>query len=134
MRHDGEWPHFDLDPSRKKDALTIRHKRDQQGNIIEESKITDSCDEFPASSWVEGGTGISIPGLDKCYPEESRSSYDELQVEENDQGLNLTYTPLFSRASTSDLAQARKLVNNALAKPAKLNKRAWTTLSKTSTD
>ncbi|KAJ4205059.1 hypothetical protein NW767_003854 [Fusarium falciforme] len=53
---------------------------------------------------------------------ESRSSYDELQVEEDDQGLNLTYTPLFSRASTSDLAQARKLVNDALAKSAKLNK------------
>ncbi|KAM6513794.1 hypothetical protein FALCPG4_015007 [Fusarium falciforme] len=286
MRHDGEWPHSDLDPSRKKDALTIRHKRDQQGNIIEESKITYSCDEFPAASWVEGGTGISIPGLDKGYPEgssetrcaalrcsdrgvrgvkaeqnwqaeahgklrttlldlveeeknadptnqrhatfdkdhgivmflfrmtnqvngvaatvytyennvihnqvdvsqakrgleadpsrdpiawlnsidtdklkkagnytaehvyadpdrpgvrrsnmaamtrpqfgpafdldlESRSSYDELQLEEDDQALNLTYTPLFSRAVASDLAQARQLVNDALAKSAKLNK------------
>ena len=61
MRHDGVWPHKDLEPN-SGSSLTIRHKRDSQGNIDEYSGVAYSCDEFPPATWIEGGSGpLVIP-------------------------------------------------------------------------
>lgn len=60
MRHDGPWPHKALEPGTT--MLNIMNQRDNLGRITEYSKIRYSCDEFPPASWVEGGSGLGVPG------------------------------------------------------------------------
>ena len=60
MRHDGPWPHKDLEPGTVMNA--IKNQRDPQGNVIEYSRLRYSCDEFPPATWVEGGSGVGVLG------------------------------------------------------------------------
>ncbi|KAM3501681.1 hypothetical protein MY11210_009307 [Beauveria gryllotalpidicola] len=55
MRQDGEWFTTSLEPGSPVNAL--KHLRDSNNNIIAESGIRYSCDEFPPATWVEGGNG-----------------------------------------------------------------------------
>lgn len=54
-RQDGPWFFTDLDPVQTPRNV-IRHLRDTQGNIVSPSYLRYTCDEFPAPTWVEGGT------------------------------------------------------------------------------
>ncbi|GAB0145580.1 hypothetical protein EsHS_00006007 [Epichloe bromicola] len=60
-RHDGPWMHKDLEPTAN-DGKTIKHERDSKGNIVRQSGIRYSCDEFPPATWVEGGNGNAVSG------------------------------------------------------------------------
>lgn len=60
MRHDGVWPRKDLEPGT--DTNQIANLRDTLGNVIAYSDIRYTCDEFPLASWIQGGSGIGVPG------------------------------------------------------------------------
>ncbi len=49
MRQDGEWFTTALEPGSPVNAL--EHLRDSNNNIIAESGIRYSCDEFPPATW-----------------------------------------------------------------------------------
>lgn len=54
------WFSRDLEPNTKVNA--IEHLRDANGKVITASGMRYTCEEFPAASWVEGGSGLGNPG------------------------------------------------------------------------
>jgi len=67
MRQDGPW--FSKN-TKGSDTWAIVDKVDNLGNVLQESGITYSCEEFPAASWVEGGNGPNrnTPSFTRCVP------------------------------------------------------------------
>lgn len=69
MKHNGQWFTTALDP----DADPFNHisnRYDPLGNVLELSNIRYTCEEFPAASWVEGGSGPTrlTPSSTRCAP------------------------------------------------------------------
>ncbi|KAL7624109.1 hypothetical protein AAE478_005666 [Parahypoxylon ruwenzoriense] len=61
MRQDGPWPYTALDPVQVP-VNVIQHIRDSQGNVVSNSYLRYTCDEFPPATWVEGGKGTATSG------------------------------------------------------------------------
>lgn len=66
MRHDGEWYTTELEPGTKINEIKARPA--MNGRPAETSKLRYSCEEFPAATWVEGGSGIGFvnPAFTRC--------------------------------------------------------------------
>ncbi|EJP61727.1 Pectin lyase fold/virulence factor [Beauveria bassiana ARSEF 2860] len=66
MRQNGEWFTTALEPGT--DENVLEHLRDSNNNIIAQSGIRYSCDEFPPATWVEGGNGWdrNSPAKTRC--------------------------------------------------------------------
>lgn len=67
MRQDGEW--FSKNTQSSK-TWAIVNKVGTKGEVVEESGIKYSCEEFPAASWIEGGDGPNgnTPAFKRCVP------------------------------------------------------------------
>ncbi|KAK1959917.1 pectin lyase-like protein [Colletotrichum sublineola] len=66
MRHDGAWYTTELEPGT--DIIEIKARPAMNGRPAEISKVRYSCEEFPAATWVEGGSGIGFanPAFTRC--------------------------------------------------------------------
>lgn len=66
MRHNGEWYTTELEEP-DVDPLAIRNLY-VAGQLVEESRVRYSCDEFPPATWVEGGddTDGTGPSQTRC--------------------------------------------------------------------
>ncbi|KAH9219718.1 pectate lyase superfamily protein-domain-containing protein [Leptodontidium sp. 2 PMI_412] len=66
MRNDGPWHHNDLEPGTTKNE--IRHLRGPNNQIMAQSNLIFTCDEFPAATWVQGGNGEdgTTPSQTRC--------------------------------------------------------------------
>lgn len=60
MRHDGEWYTQDLEPGTKKNEIKAKPAANNQP--AQQSLLRYTCEEFPAATWVEGGSGIDDAG------------------------------------------------------------------------
>ncbi|KEZ41672.1 Uncharacterized protein SAPIO_CDS6833 [Scedosporium apiospermum] len=54
MRHDGQWPHNDLEPNTNVNQIRSR----MVNGRLESSQLRYTCDEFPPATWIEGGSGF----------------------------------------------------------------------------
>ncbi|KAK1991996.1 pectin lyase-like protein [Colletotrichum falcatum] len=66
MRHDGAWYTTDLEPGTT--INEIKALPGINGGPGIRSKVRYSCEEFPAATWVEGGSGIDFanPAFTRC--------------------------------------------------------------------
>ncbi|KAL2137006.1 hypothetical protein VTI74DRAFT_10482 [Chaetomium olivicolor] len=65
-RHDSQWFTYALQSGTTVNAISNQY--DSSGNLVKESHIQYSCEEFPAASWVEGGDSANSnqPAFTRC--------------------------------------------------------------------
>lgn len=67
-RQDGRWPYIALDPVQTPPNV-IQHIRGAFGTVVSNSYLRYTCEEFPAATWVEGGSGhptVVQPAETRC--------------------------------------------------------------------
>ncbi|KYK61874.1 Pectin lyase fold/virulence factor [Drechmeria coniospora] len=86
MKSNGEWFTTSLEPGTT--VNNLQHLRDGNNNIIRNSSIRYSCDEFPPATWVEGGNGWdrNTPSNTRCAAIACEGATG-VKAEQNWQGL-----------------------------------------------